>query len=469
MSNNPINQSISNLARQFRSGELRAVELVEVISERHESSNESFGAYRRWLPGEARKLAAAADQAFKAGKDLGPLQGIPVSIKDLYGWQVTDTQAGSPLSLPPEWSTNGPVVSRLIEQCAAITGKTHTVEFAFGGLGINHHLGTPQNPWDANNHRVPGGSSAGAGVSLSSASALVALGTDTAGSVRIPASVTGNVGLKTTAGRWSLQGIVPLSPTLDTPGPLTRTVEDAIWAFAAIDPHTKDHETCIRNAEDFDLSSLRIAMADDTLWQDLDAGIEDAVNTALKEIVDAGASQSSLAMPEVAEATSVHRKGSVLSAELDEFLMNELPDCRERLHPIIASRVHDGGDISAREFLGRKRQLKRIAQAANSHFERIDVIVSPTVALTPPTLAEVEEIEVYRARNFKSLRNTNTASSLGLCALTIPVGLDACAMPVGLQLMAKANDETRLLAIGRACERKLGTAIERLGIAPMRA
>jgi len=297
---------------------------------------------------------------------------------------------------------------------------------------------------------------------------LVALGTDTAGSVRIPAAVTGNVGLKTTAGRWSLQGIVPLSPTLDTPGPLTRTVEDAIWAFAAIDPRTSDPTEFIRQSDGFDLSSLRMARADETLWEDLDAGIEDAVHNALGELTRAGATQSNLNMPEVAEATAIHRKGSVLSAELDEFLLNELPECRDRLHPIIASRVRDGGDVSAREFLSRLRLLKRISRAADRYFDAVDVIVSPTVALTPPALEDVEEIETYRQKNFKSLRNTNTASSLGLCALTIPVGLDACGMPVGLQFMTRANDEARLLAIGRACERKLGTAVERLGVASMR-
>lgn len=467
MTDNIVELSIAQLAKRLRAGELKSTTIVDAISERHQATDESLGAYRRWLPQEAARLAASADEAFRAGNDLGPLQGIPVSIKDLYGWDVTDTQAGSPVTLPASWSQAGPVVRRLLQQNASITGKTHTVEFAFGGLGVNHHLGTPRNPWDAQNVRVPGGSSSGAGVSLQCASALIALGTDTGGSVRIPAAMTGNVGLKTTAGRWSLDGIVPLSPTLDTPGPLARDMEDAVWAFAALDPAVDDAAGFIAQTEGFEPGRLRMAMADDDLWQELDDGVAAAVQGALQELERAGASTSSLDMPEAAIATDMHRQGSIASAELDEFLLNELPECRDRLHPIIASRVRDGGDISAREFLGRRRQLAKIAQSAGRYFDEIDVIVSPTVAITPPILGDVEDIDEYRKHNFMSLRNTNVANCLGLCALTLPVGLDSAGMPVGLQLMAAANSEARLLAIGRACEAVLGNAQQRLGRAPL--
>lgn len=467
MTENIAELSIAQLAKRLRSGDLKSKTIVDAITERHHSSDDSLGAYRRWLPDEAAKLAARADEAFQSGSDLGPLQGIPVSIKDLYGWEATDTQAGSPVTLPASWSQAGPVVRRLLDQSAAITGKTHTVEFAFGGLGVNHHLGTPRNPWDGQNIRVPGGSSSGAGVSLQCGSALVALGTDTGGSVRIPAAMTGNVGLKTTAGRWSLDGIVPLSPTLDTPGPLARDMEDVVWAFAALDTGVADAASFITQSEGFELPRLRMAMADDALWQELDDGIEATVEAALKELGRAGATTSTLAMPEVAIATDMHRQGSIASAELDEFLLNELPECRDKLHPIIASRVRDGGDISAREFLGRKRQLQDIARSASGYFDDIDVIVSPTVAITPPILQDIEEIDEYRKNNFMSLRNTNVANCLGLCALTIPVGLDSANMPVGLQLMAAANNEAHLLAIGRACEAVLGNARQRMGRAPL--
>lgn len=467
MTDKILDLSIAKLAARLRAGELTSVDIVNAAIERHSDCDESLGAYRRWLPNQALALAREADQAFKAGHDHGPLQGIPVSIKDLYGWSATDTQAGSPLVLPASWNVSGPVVNRLLEQHAAITGKTHTVEFAFGGLGVNHHLGTPRNPWDGQSHRVPGGSSSGAGVSLQCGSALIALGTDTGGSVRIPAALTGNAGLKTTAGRWSLDGIVPLSPTLDTPGPLARNMLDLSWAFAALDPQVDDAAALLKRTEDFALSGLRMAIADDALWTDLDAGIEDTVELALQELVKAGASKQKIDMPEVSIATDMHRQGSIASAELDEFLLNELPECRDKLHPIIASRVRDGGDISAREFLGRKRQLARITRSARQYFNEVDVIVSPTVAITAPTMDEVDDIDEYRKFNFKSLRNTNVANCLGLCALTIPVGLDSKRMPVGLQLMAAADNEEQLLAIGRACETVLGSSRERLGIATL--
>ena len=144
--------------------------------------------------------------------------------------------AGSSRLMPDALQREGPLVENLRQQRAVFTGKTHTVEFAFSGLGLNSHWGTPRNPWDTAVHRVPGGSSSGAGVSLIEGSAILAFGSDTAGSVRIPASLTGTVGLKTTHGRWPLAGIVPLSPTLDTAGLLARTADDMLFAFAAIDP-----------------------------------------------------------------------------------------------------------------------------------------------------------------------------------------------------------------------------------------
>ncbi|MDH3640320.1 MAG: amidase, partial [Gammaproteobacteria bacterium] len=162
------------------------------------------------------------------------LLGVPVSVKDLFGVPGFPTYAGSPARLPAQFEESGPVVQTLQRRGAAITGKTHTVEFAFGGLGFNSHWPVPRNPWDNGAYRVSGGSSAGAGVSLY-CDARLALGTDTAGSVRIPASMTGVVGLKTSYGRWPMSGIVPLCPSLDSTGLLGHTVADVRYAFDVID------------------------------------------------------------------------------------------------------------------------------------------------------------------------------------------------------------------------------------------
>ena len=205
--------SLSAIGRKFREGSLNAVALTQHCIGRHEPS---LNAYREWTPEPALRQAEQADEAFANAQDGGALQGIPISVKDLYGVDDTQTFAGSPAAMPPPWQSEGEIIKGLRASHAVFSGKTHTVEFALGGLGVNSHWGTPRNPWDADRHRVPGGSSSGAGVSLCEGTALVARGADTAGSVRIPASMTGNVGLKTSYGRWPVSGIFPLSPTLDT-------------------------------------------------------------------------------------------------------------------------------------------------------------------------------------------------------------------------------------------------------------
>jgi len=189
---------------------------------------ERLHAYSPWPPEQARLVAHAADAAFAAGVIIGSLQGVPVSIKDLFAASGYPCFAGSSRRLPADpWERDGPLVAALCRQLGVIMGKAHMVEFAFGGTGHNSHWGAPYNPWDAAAHRSVGGSSSGAGVSLLEGSALLACGNDTAGSVRIPASMTGTVGLEVTLGRWSTEGVVPLSSTFDTPRLLARSVSDA--------------------------------------------------------------------------------------------------------------------------------------------------------------------------------------------------------------------------------------------------
>ncbi|HEY6335204.1 MAG TPA: amidase family protein, partial [Alphaproteobacteria bacterium] len=170
-----LSQSLPSIAAALRRGEVSSLELVEAAIVRHKDVGGPLNAYKSWNTDEARLQARAADAAFASGADLGPLQGLPVSVKDLYGVKGWPTYAGTPRRLPERWEQEGPVVSALRRQLAVAVGKTHTVELAFGGLGVNPHWGTPLNPWDARTHRVPGGSSSGAGVSLLEGSALVAL------------------------------------------------------------------------------------------------------------------------------------------------------------------------------------------------------------------------------------------------------------------------------------------------------
>lgn len=452
------------IAAALRRRELSAVDLLDEACANHESFGSELNAYKVWSEESAQRQARAADIVFEAGVELGPLHGIPVSVKDIYGVEGYPTCAGTPRALPPEWEREGPLVRALRRQLAVIPGKTHTVEFAFGGLGVNSHWGTPRNPWDPERHRVPGGSSSGAAVSLCEGSALLALGTDTAGSVRIPASMTGTVGLKTSAGRWPVEGIVPLSSTLDTAGLLARSVADVAYGFAALDPEASEERAPGRALEPAD---LRIGIGDRCLWEGCEAGIAEAVQSALDEAAARGARLHDQAMPEAAEAMELLRAGSVVAAECDAFLAARLPEWRDTLDPIVTSRIADGGDMSAREYLHRMRRLETLFEAAQARFDACDVIACPTVPITPPTLPEVSQLEGYRPRNFAALRNTCVANFLGLCAISMPVGLDSAGMPVGLQLLARYGEEELLLAVARAFENVLGPPRERLGTPPM--
>ena len=451
----PFDLPLVELASWLRDGRLTARELTEAAL-----SNARLGAYIETTPDRAREQADAADAAFRAGTDLGPLQGIPISVKDLYGVPGHRTFAGSPKRLPEKFETLGPLLESALRQLVVISGKTHTVEFAFGGVGANPHHPVPINPWDAEEHRAPGGSTAGGGVSLCEGSAFLAMGTDTAGSVRIPASWTGNVGLKTTKDRWSTEGIVPLSPTLDTAGILTRDVDDLLLGFTAFDPHA------VEIPASPEIASLRLGRCDDPFFRGCSPGVVEAVEDALAEVVTRGARLIRLELPELVPTFELFKRGGPVSIELYHFLATELPAWLETLDPNVRQRIGDAADLPAQEYLERRRAMRQRAASIERRLREVDVLVSPTVANTPPRLADIATPERYRAENVLCLRNTSLVSYLGLCAVTIPVGLDASAMPVGMQLVARANQEPRLLAIARCFEKILGTSRERLGPPP---
>jgi aspartyl-tRNA(Asn)/glutamyl-tRNA(Gln) amidotransferase subunit A len=419
-----------------------------------------------WDEDGARALAAAADAAFAAGLDHGPLQGVPVSVKDIYGAAGYPTFAGSPKRLPAAWEKDGAMVSALRRSSAVISGKTHTVEFAFGGLGVNSHWETPRNPWDGGAHRVPGGSSAGAGVSLIEGSAFVAFGSDTGGSVRIPASFTGNVGIKVTIGRWPTSGIVPLSHTYDTPGILVRTVADLAFAFAALDPLARGYRDASPAVDPADVSGVRIGVTKDFFWDDLSPGIGDRVTAAIEALGAAGAHVVSIPFPEPG-ALGGTTVGSIAGAEVHAFLSEQLPEWLETLDPVVAPRIHAGGETTADEYLIQRRRAAELARAANARLAEVDVVAVPTTAVTPPKLADIGDLDAYREVNIKALRNTIPGNLLELCAITMPVGLDEEGMPVGMQLLARGHSEERLIAVALAAERILGTSAERLGRPPL--
>lgn len=446
----------------LRSGAITAMELFGEAANRHQSAGSSLQAYRVWDDTVGRALASNADEAFRAGRDMGPLQGIPVSVKDLYGLDGFDIFAGSAKSLPAKWRQEGPLIRLLRQQITVMAGKTNMVEFAFGAIGMNHHWPIPRNPWDSKDHRIPGGSSSGAGVSLLEGSAIVALGSDTAGSVRIPASVTGTFGYKPSAGRWPLDGLVPLSPTFDTPGFLARSAEDAAIVFDSIDAAFGDEGKCNRTRP-ADITKIRIGIADDYFWRDCDAGIAEAARTAISELDKAGALVTSSELPETFEAYDLFRAGGLAASELKHFLKAELPEWMDILDPKVKLRIADCPNFASAEFKAREAKFLALTRKAQTRFHGIDVMVCPTVTETPRKVAELSDLDTYTRANMAILRNTCVVNLLGLCAVTMPVGLDAEGMPIGLQCMARGGNDRQLMAIVLAMESVVGPASKKIG------
>lgn len=455
--------SLREIGSGLRDRRFTAAQLAQEARENLDATEAALGAYKLRTPDLAREGAARADAALRAGNDAGVLQGIPVSVKDIYGIPGLPIFAGSSHELPAHWQAAGPVARTVLDALAVIMGKTHTVEFAFGALGMNANWPTPRNPWSREAHRAPGGSSSGAGVALCQGSAVIALGTDTAGSVRVPASATGNVGYKPTIGRWSTAGIVPLSPYLDTPGLLARTVDDALLAADLVDRHIGPAASRMVASPP---TRLRIGVPEQLFWDDCDAGIAEGVRTALSELERAGHRLVPLRFPEAGAAFDFFKAGGTAGAELLAFLRHELPDWIERLDPNVGIRMRVASELPAAEFLVRKMQADAMARSAQARFAELDVVATPTIPQTPPDILAIRDWEQYRPLNLRNVRNTCVANILQLCSLTLPVALDAQRMPVGLQLMAAGGRDDLLFAAGIAFEKVLGTARARIGTPP---
>lgn len=465
MTDSPLNRPLREQHAALRSGKLTATALVEASLEAYRARGQQDHAYLTWNGEAARDTARATDAVLASGGDTGPLMGVPVSIKDIYAVPGLPTYAGSARRLPQHWESPGPVISALLSQLPSVMGKTHTVEFAFGGLGTNAHWGAPRNPWDQVHHRTPGGSSAGAGVSLIGGTASLALGTDTAGSVRVPASMTGVAGLKTTVGRWSTAQIVPLSATLDTPGLLARCVDDLAFAFDALDGSltTRSSSVPVRP----ELADLTFGVPEAYFWEDCSPGIAESVQAAIRQVEAAGARIVTLDLPHTDEVFTLFQQGGLAAVELAAFLKTQLPGAIESLDPNVAARVKAADDIPGWEYVRRCDVLRSLSASAADCLTRVDALLTPTVTLTPPTLESLDPDGAYPRANMQALRNTVVGNFMGLCGLTLPVGKDAAGMPVGLQLLSGPWQEARLLAIGQAIEDQLGNGWAILGTPPL--
>jgi aspartyl-tRNA(Asn)/glutamyl-tRNA(Gln) amidotransferase subunit A len=459
-----IGTSIAELAAALRAGRTTAGAIAEAAIDAHAQFEPVLNAYRSFDAGLMRRQAAAADALFAAGTDLGPFQGLPVSVKDLFGLDGFPIWAGTRRALPAIHAREGATVRAFRCQAALLAGKTHTVEFAFGGLGTNRHWGAPRNPWDAATHRVSGGSSSGAGVSLWQGSAMLALGSDTTGSVRMPASWTGTVGVKVSRERWPCSGLLQQSETLDTPGLVARSAADAALGFSAIDGIApRDALGWVETASSRDLQGLRLGIARKPFFDGCDPGIVEGVEAALRELESAGARLVEIELPESGPAYELWLNGHLSAPEAYATLTTAFADWIGDIDPNVWARIQGFGEMPAGEYIRRRRRVLAWMETAQMRLADLDAFVTPTIPITAPPVASVEAFDDYRRHNTAASRNAAILSLLDYCAVTLPVARDASGVPVGMQVAAARGGERALIGLSVAIERKLGTPRTRLG------
>jgi aspartyl-tRNA(Asn)/glutamyl-tRNA(Gln) amidotransferase subunit A len=440
------------LAERLKSGTLSASALVDCYLQRIRRFDEKLHAFVEIYENDARMAGELADRAFKAGQRLAPLHCIPIAYKDLIEIEGRTTTGGSSYWRARKSPVTATVVDRLRAAGMITLGKTHMVEFAFGAWGTNATMGTPWNPWDPHTPRSPGGSSSGSGVAVAAGLAPAALGSDTGGSVRIPAGLCGIVGLKTTVGRVSNFGTLALSETLDTLGPMTRDVEDAALLFAAMHgPDHRDAQTLLHAPVDVlaglkaGIAGLRFAVLPDAELGDVDREVARAFADALDVLRGLGARIDVLTLPlpykRLAELT-----GKIIAAEAytlhREWIdRNDLP-----LDPDVRDRIRWAKTVPAADYIGVMADMKRLQHAMDGLLSDYAALVMPT---TPLPAVPLDEVDQNKSPMSMLTRPINL---LGLCGLALPCGFTTGGLPVSLQIVGRGYDEARVLRIGWAFE-----------------
>lgn len=434
----PDHPTLVELGAAYRSGRLTPRDVTEAYLERIEPGP----VFRAATAERARAQADRAGRAFAAGVDLGPMQGIPIAVKDLLDMEGEISAAGSAVradELSPA-ERDAPLLARLDEAGAVFLGRTQMTELAFSGLGLNPHFGTPGNACDP--ARVPGGSSSGSAVAVASGLACAAIGSDTGGSVRIPAAFQGLVGLKTTDGDLPTEGAVPLSTTLDTLGPITRTLEDAFCLWQAM----KD-----RADEPFPRADgrLRLVAPVTVLQEDLDPEVRQAFGEALVALEAAGHEVERAESPELAEAAGLYaRYGSFAAHEALALYEEDLIRVGDRIDPRVAARILAMRGRSASDYIRLGYARDHLVRRFWDEMRGADAVLAPTVAVLPPRIAEVEASDdAYFRANAAVLRNTTAFNLLAGPAVTLPVATSSSGLPVGGMVAAAPGREAQVLAV----------------------
>ncbi|WP_095054994.1 amidase [Pseudomonas sp. Irchel s3b2] len=442
--------SIAQLQQALDAGWLTSEALVRAQLARIEHFDEQLNAYVEAYPTRALNAAIAADRQRAAGIRLGPLHGIPLAIKDLFEIDGKAITGGSLAQAPRVSRLTATAVQRLERAGAIILGKTHTVEFAFGGWGTNAVMGTPWNPWDRNVHHAPGGSSSGSAVAVASGLASAALGTDTGGSVRIPAGMCGLVGLKTTRGLISRHGLIELCPSLDSVGPITHTVEDAAWMLDALlgpdplDPVSAQAPVFSAAAGlNQSVAGLRIWVLPQAERAHVAPGVLKAYDLGLEQLAALGMQLIEQPLPTSLEQC-MRIAGGLMSAEGYASLGSLFERDDLRFDPHVQRRVLSGRAIDAASYIQLHNQRRAARHAMQEAMTNVDACAFPTNAIGSVPLDEVDEYGTPLALLGRF------ANLLNLCSVALPIGFDEKCMPVSMQIVGRAFAEPLILRIGHA-------------------
>ena len=446
--------SIEAHAAALREGRTTSSALIEQALDRlGDSSGEGQRTFVKVYADRARAAARASDLLRSAGLSRSALEGLPISIKDLFDVAGETTLAGSVVRQgAPAATEDAQVVRRLQAAGAIVIGRTNMTEFAYSGMGLNPHYGTPLNPWDRVTGRIPGGSSSGAAVSVADGMAVAGIGSDTGGSVRIPAALCGLTGFKPTARRVSMRGVLPLSTYLDSVGPIAPTVA----CCAALDSVLSGESADLPRS--LPLRGLRLLAPTTVVRDDMDASVADAFGRALSALSAAGALVQEAPLPAFSRLAGINAKGGFTAAEAWAWHRETIERAADRYDPRVVSRILRGKELSAADLLDLLHARTAWIAEVEAAVSGFDALILPTVPLVAPSVDELAASdEAYFRANGLMLRNPTLINFLDGCALSLPCHEPGSA-PVGLMIAGAAMSDRRILAIGRAVETCLRAA-----------
>lgn len=396
----------------------------------------------------ARAAADAQDMLRRAGRAPSRYAGIPVAVKDLFDEAGQVTRAGSrALNGAAPAAEDAPVVTRLQAAGMVVMGRTNMVEFAFSGLGVNPHYGTPTTPYDRATGRLPGGSSSGAAVAAADGMGFGGLGSDTGGSCRIPAALCGVVGYKPTASRVPLQGAFPLSSSLDSIGPIARSVACCQIIDGIIADHPAGHAA-------LPLAGLRLAVLRNYMEEGMEDAVANAYAATLARLSALGARLTDIRIPEIETLPAVNGTGGFAASEAWAWHHDIIDRAGQDYDPRILKRIRRGEAMTAENYLALLAARKNLIAAVAPQTAPFDAVLAPTCPLTPPSIAEVEDEREYNRINMALLRNTAVFNFLDRCSISIPCHQPGTA-PVGLMINGENGGDGKLFAVARAVEAAL--------------